>query len=98
MKETNEMTQVSNATITSHPFELKYHHAGVSVPDLESAIEWYKAMLGFDLERRDTLPHAQANVAFLRRDDLRIELFEVTGAAPLPQDRRSPDQDLRTHG
>jgi methylmalonyl-CoA/ethylmalonyl-CoA epimerase len=55
-------------------------------------------MLGFEVERRDTLLHANANVAFLRRGDLRVELFEVAGAAPLPEDRRMPDQDLRTHG
>ena len=37
-------------------------------------------------------------MAFLRRGDLRIELFEVAGASPLPEDRRDPDKDLRTHG
>ena len=37
-------------------------------------------------------------MAFLRREDLRIELFEVAGAAALPEDRRIPDRDLRTHG
>jgi methylmalonyl-CoA/ethylmalonyl-CoA epimerase len=83
---------------SAHPFELKFHHAGIGVPDLESSIAWYGALLGFELERRDTLPHAQAKVAFLRRGDLRIELFEVAGASPLPEDRRDPGKDLRTHG
>jgi methylmalonyl-CoA/ethylmalonyl-CoA epimerase len=86
----------SNPENSTHPFELKFHHEGISVPDLEASISWYKAMLGFELERRDALPHAQAKVAFLRRGDLRIELFEVAGAAALPEDRRIPDQDLRT--
>lgn len=88
----------SNPENSTHPFELKFHHEGISVPDLEASISWYKAMLGFELERRDALPHAQAKVAFLRRGDLRIELFEVAGAAALPEDRRIPDRDLRTHG
>jgi methylmalonyl-CoA/ethylmalonyl-CoA epimerase len=77
---------------------LKFHHAGVSVPDLESSIAWYKTMLGFDLERRDSLRPLKAKVAFLRRGDMAIELFEVPGAAPLPEDRRFPNKDLLTHG
>ena len=83
---------------SAHPFELKFHHAGVSVPDLESSIAWYSEMLGFELEGRNYLPQAKAKVAFLRRDDLRVELFEVDGAAPLPEDRRDPDKDLGTLG
>jgi len=87
--------------VLSHPalpFELKYHHAGVSVPDLESSIGWYETMLGFEVEERNSHPHPRAKVVFLRRGDLRIELFEVEGASPLPEDRRIPDKDLCTHG
>jgi methylmalonyl-CoA/ethylmalonyl-CoA epimerase len=92
------MTEGAQPRNSVPPFELKFHHAGVSVPDLESSIRWYSEMLGFELERRDTLPQANAKVAFLRRGDLRVELFEVLGADPLPADRRTPDKDLRTHG
>jgi methylmalonyl-CoA/ethylmalonyl-CoA epimerase len=83
---------------TDHPFEVKFHHAGISVPDLEATIAWYKTMLGFELERRDSLPPLKAKVAFLRRGDLAFEVFEVPGAAPLPEDRRVPNKDLLTHG
>ena len=82
----------------AHSFDLKYHHAGVSVPDLESSITWYSKMLDFELEKRDYLAHMQAKVAFLRRGDMRVELFEVAGAAALSEDRRGPDKDLCTHG
>jgi methylmalonyl-CoA/ethylmalonyl-CoA epimerase len=85
----------------AHPFELKFHHAGISVPDLESSISWYNTMLGFEVEARNIHQHPPdppAKMAFLRRGDLRIELFEIAGAAPLPEDRRLPDKDLRTHG
>jgi methylmalonyl-CoA/ethylmalonyl-CoA epimerase len=34
----------------------------------------------------------------LKRGALRIELFEVPGAAPLPGDRRDMHADLHTHG
>ncbi len=77
---------------------LTFHHAGVSVPDLAAAIDWYAATLGFTLERRFRIEAADADVAFVRRGDLRFELFEVAGAAPLPAARRSVRDDLRTHG
>jgi methylmalonyl-CoA/ethylmalonyl-CoA epimerase len=34
----------------------------------------------------------------LRRDELRIELFEVPAAKPLPPERRQPNTDPLTHG
>ena len=76
----------------------EFHHGGVSVPDLEQAIDWYRHVLGFDLEKRFTISSANAQVAMIRRGDLRFELFEVENAEPLPSDRRIPNQDLRTHG
>lgn len=75
-----------------------FHHGGVSVPDLEGAVAWYRAMLGFEEERRFRIEPAGADVAFVRRGPLRFELFEVAGAAPLPDERRFPASDLRTHG
>ena len=30
-------------------FELKPHHLGISVPDLETSISWYHDMLGFSV-------------------------------------------------
>lgn len=77
---------------------LTFHHGGVSVPDLDAAIARYGRVLGFALERRFRIEAADADVAFVRRDALRFELFEVAGAAPLPADRRSVREDLRTHG
>jgi methylmalonyl-CoA/ethylmalonyl-CoA epimerase len=81
-----------------HPFELQHHHAAMSVPNLDDAIAWYERMLGFKLERRFHIAQIPAQVAILRRGLLRIELFEVPDAKPLPEDRRHPDRDNRTHG
>jgi methylmalonyl-CoA/ethylmalonyl-CoA epimerase len=81
-----------------HPFDVRPHHCGLSVPDLEAAIKWYREMLGFALEMRLEMPHVPFIGAFLRRGDYRIELFEVAGAEPLPPARRNVDEDLRTHG
>jgi len=77
---------------------LRAHHFGISVPDLEAAVGWYRRMLGFALEERLFIDKIPAHIAFVKRGDFRVEIFEVDGAAPLPPDRRVPDLDLKTHG
>jgi methylmalonyl-CoA/ethylmalonyl-CoA epimerase len=78
--------------------EFTFHHGGVSVPSLDAAIEWYGRVLGFDVEKRFWIEAARSHTAMLRKGPLRFELFEIEGAAPLPEDRRHPPSDLRTHG
>lgn len=85
-------------TSPRHAFPLKHHHGAMSVPDLDAAIEWYARVLGFELEKRFPIPAIPAEVAMLRREQMRIELFEVPGAQPLPDARREPNSDNRTHG
>lgn len=79
-------------------FKLTPHHGGLSVPNLEASIAWYRDILGFDLEKTGEIPPAHARYAFLARDAFRIELIEVAGAHPMPDDRRYPNQDIATHG
>ena len=78
--------------------DLKPHHLGISVPDLEASIDWYHEKLGFSLAKRLTIDAIPAEIAFLNHGDFNIELFEISGASPLPDDRRYPDQDIRTNG
>lgn len=77
---------------------LRAHHFGISVPDLDAALAWYQTMLGFTLEERLHIAKIPAHIAFVKRGDFRIEIFQVEGAAPLPPDRRVPNLDLKTHG
>jgi methylmalonyl-CoA/ethylmalonyl-CoA epimerase len=79
-------------------FDLKFHHGGVSVPDLDAAIEWYGRVLDFQVETRFLIPQIPAEVAMICRGELRMELFAVPGAAELPTERRMPNTDLKTHG
>jgi methylmalonyl-CoA/ethylmalonyl-CoA epimerase len=74
------------------------HHVGLSVPDIAESIKWYQEKLGFTLEKQLLIEQIPAKVAFLLNGDFRIELFELAGAAPLPEDRRFPNRDLMTHG
>lgn len=77
---------------------LRPHHFGISVPDLDAALGWYGRMLGFVPEQRLFIEKIPAHIAFARRGDFRIEIFQVEGAAALPPDRRVPNLDLKTHG
>jgi len=78
--------------------QFTFHHGGISVPSLDEAIAWYDRVLGFALEKRFRIEAAGADAAMIRKGPLRFELFEVAGAAPLPDDRRHPPLDLMTHG
>jgi methylmalonyl-CoA/ethylmalonyl-CoA epimerase len=78
--------------------DFTFHHGGVSVPDLEEAIAWYGRVLGYAVEKRFDIQAAGARAAMLCKGSLRFELFEVAGAATLPDDRRHPVADLRTNG
>ncbi len=77
---------------------LKPLHAGISVPDIDTSITWYRQMLGFRLVSDKYFEQLPARIAFLELGDFSIELFQVQGAAPLPDDRRVPNLDIRTHG
>lgn len=78
--------------------DFSFHHGGVSVPSLDAAIQWYGNVLGFEVEKRFYIDAARADTAMLRKGPLRFEIFEVEDAAPLPEDRRYPPRDLKTHG
>lgn len=73
-------------------------HVGVSVPDIDAAISWYEEMLNFKLFSDQYYDQLPARIAFMKHGDFSLELFKVEGAAPLPDDRRVPDLDIRTHG
>jgi len=75
-----------------------FHHGAISLPNLKDAIDWYDRVLGFEVEEQFPIASIPAEVAIIRNGDLRMEIFEVPGAAPLPEPRRTPDEDNRTHG
>ncbi|HZV09010.1 MAG TPA: VOC family protein, partial [Novosphingobium sp.] len=78
--------------------QFRFHHGAISVPDLDRAIAWYGETLGYTLEKRFSVPPAHSRAAMLRKDDMRVEVFEIAGAAPLPPERRSVPGDLGVHG
>jgi catechol 2,3-dioxygenase-like lactoylglutathione lyase family enzyme len=70
--------------------DFTFHHGGVSVPDIDEAIDWYASVLGFELEKTFYIAPARTKAAMIRKGPLRIELFEPEEAVPLPEDRRHP--------
>ena len=72
------------------------HHVGATVRDLDASIAWYREAFG--LETLSTYGWPGVRAAFVGRGDIRIELFEVEDAAPMTEDRRRPDTNLRIGG
>ena len=80
-------------------FDIAWNHVALSVPNIAESIAWYEKMLGFKGTVRGTPgPNARQIVADLRRGNVTIELFQVADAAPLPESRKNPSEDFRTHG
>jgi methylmalonyl-CoA/ethylmalonyl-CoA epimerase len=84
----------------SHPAipEFVMHHVSLSVPDLEAAIKWYGEILGFSVLARMDIRAIPARGAFLKRGSLRLELWNLENAEPVPEARRNPNTDLHTCG
>jgi len=78
--------------------DLKWHHAGFSVDNLDTAIAFYGEVFGMELERRMEIAAIGTKIAFLRRDDFRFELFEKAGSAPIPEHAHAPNTDLAVQG
>src|SRR2546426_734603 len=80
-------------------FDIAWNHVALSVPNIAESIAWYEKMLGFKGTVRggQSNPNARQQVADLRRGDITIELFQVADAAPLPESRKNPSEDFRTH-
>lgn len=77
---------------------LAHHHGGISVPSLADSAAWWRETLGFEVDQEIEIAAVPVRIAMMRRGALRVELFEVPGAAPLPPARSSMHDDLHTHG
>jgi len=78
-------------------FDITFDHVALSVPNIGESSAWYQKMFGFREVRRGGQPNGM-QTALLQRGNIDIELFQISGAAPLPESRRNPSEDFRTHG
>ena len=77
---------------------MKIHHCAISVPDVEASVAWYEEMLGFEVVWRTIIPGLDVILVQMKGAGFLLELFQVPGAAPLPEGRSHPNTDFRTHG
>ena len=77
---------------------LKPLHVGISVSDMEAALEWYKKNLDFELVKDDYVPPLGARICFIQSGDFQLELFKYDAPKPIPEDRLTPNSDLQTVG
>lgn len=73
-------------------------HVGISVYNMDEAIEWYEKNLDFIKTSEDYYDFLQARVVFVRNGDFEIELFEYKEPKELPEERKFPNTDLQTVG
>lgn len=78
--------------------DLKWHHVGFSVNDIETAIRFYGEVFGLEVEDRKYIAPIDTHLAFLRRSNFRFEVFQKAGSAPVPEHRRAPNADLAEQG
>jgi catechol 2,3-dioxygenase-like lactoylglutathione lyase family enzyme len=78
--------------------DLAFHHVGISVANLQAAIDFYGEVFGFTQEFRKHIAPIKTDLAFLRRGSLRLEFFQKAGSAPVPELRRLPNTDLQEQG
>lgn len=75
------------------------HHFGMSVSDLDAAVDWFEKVLGFALDRReDFLAAHGVHIAFVKNGEFCIELFQHDRAQPASPERSVPNEDIRTLG
>jgi len=73
-------------------------HLGISVADLEQSVKWYHEVLGFELERQEYAAPMKSHVAFMHNGPFRLEIFAHDDTLPVPEERRTPNLDIRTQG
>ncbi|MFO1400649.1 MAG: VOC family protein [Steroidobacteraceae bacterium] len=78
--------------------DVRPDHFSFSVPDLDQAIAFWRDIFGFAVEHRFEIAAIPAQGAFMTRGGFRLELWQVAGSAPVPEERRAPNSDLKTQG
>lgn len=58
---------------------LSLHNLAFTVSDLEKTIQWYGDILGFNVLKRVAFPVIGAQVAFLQKADVRLEVLQAPG-------------------
>jgi len=77
---------------------LKPLHTGITVNNMDEALDWYKKNLGFELVEERYLASMHIRICFVQNGDFQLELFEHDSGIPLPDYRRELAGDLQVTG
>jgi methylmalonyl-CoA/ethylmalonyl-CoA epimerase len=77
---------------------LKPHHVGISVANMDESIAWYQRHLDFELLWQNDFPEIKTKIAFLSHGDFKIELFEHYETQALAEYRQFPLTDIQYQG
>ena len=78
--------------------DIRPHHFSISVPDLEQGIRFWTETFGATVDNRFKVAAIGGSGAFPSIGSLKLELWELTGAKPVPDERKTPNSDLLTNG
>lgn len=78
--------------------DMRFDNIAISVSDIDTSAAWYADTFGFEIAGRTFFEPVNAQVAFLHRDDVKLELLEIEGAAPIPELLVEPPAHLLTLG
>ena len=78
--------------------DIKPLHYAISVPDLGASRRWYEEMLGFTFVKNVDIPALPCKIAFLRKGDFELEIFEHREPLPMDDARKHPNTDNQTAG
>jgi len=57
---------------------MKLDHIGIAVKDLDTAVKFYRDVLGLELEKVEEVPEERVRIAMFRVGDVHIELLQGT--------------------
>jgi len=78
--------------------DLRPHHFSISVPNIEDGIHFWTEIFGATVDHRFRVDAIGGDGAFLSIGTLKLELWELAGANPVPPERKTPNSDLLTNG
>jgi glyoxylase I family protein len=73
-------------------------HVAISVSNINRSISFYRKHFGLKLYRKYVFPDKRLTMALLKKGNITLELFEFKKRKPLPQYRKTLDNDLHTLG
>lgn len=79
-------------------YDIKPLHVAISVQNLDATVKWYEDILGFTFKDLVQVPGLPCKIAFLKKGDFEMEIFEHEATLPLPQERLNPNTDNQTQG